>query len=123
LGAIVRDVAALNGHLSRFGKQSLDDAFRSSDATAVPLGHLNGIPIRIDSIEGARDWRFHPREDTLLLVHSGRLVIRFRDREEAIESGEFIIVPRGVEHSLVALTSPCEVLVFGRDTAEATVAG
>ena len=72
--------------------------------------------IRIDTIEGTRDWTFHANEDVLFLVHQGRLLIRYRDREEAIEAGEFIIVPRGVDHSLVALTPSCDVLVFGRGT-------
>ena len=49
-------------------------------------------------------------------MHQGRLLIRFRDREEAIESGEFIVIPRGVDHSIVALTPACQVLVFGRDS-------
>ena len=114
LGAIVRDVAALNGHLSRFGKQSLNAAFQSASMTDSPLGHLNGTPIRIETIEGTRDWAFHAREDFLFMVHQGRLLIRFRDREEAIESGEFIVIPRGVDHSIVALTPTCQVLVFGR---------
>jgi mannose-6-phosphate isomerase-like protein (cupin superfamily) len=35
-------------------------------------------------------------------VVAGNLRMRFRDREEIIKPGEFIIVPKGVEHLPVA---------------------
>ena len=38
--------------------------------------------------------------------------MRFRDREEVIEQGEFIVVPHGVEHCPVALTEICEVILL-----------
>lgn len=57
-------------------------------------------------------WHFHEREDELFLVHRGRLLMRFRDREEVVEEGEFIVVPHGVEHRPVALTDTCEVILL-----------
>jgi mannose-6-phosphate isomerase-like protein (cupin superfamily) len=47
-------------------------------------------------------WHHHDNEDELFLVVKGTLRMRFRDREEVIHPGEFIIVPRGVEHLPVA---------------------
>jgi mannose-6-phosphate isomerase-like protein (cupin superfamily) len=32
------------------------------------------------------------------VVHKGSLLMNFRDRDEIIEEGEFIVVPHGVEH-------------------------
>ena len=44
----------------------------------------------------------HDSEDELFLVIEGLLRMRFRDRDELVRPGEFIIVPRGVEHLPVA---------------------
>ncbi|HRK18606.1 MAG TPA: cupin domain-containing protein [Hyphomicrobiaceae bacterium] len=114
LSAILRDVADLNGHLSPFGKKSLDSAFSTFTETWSPrvAGQVNGMQIKLAKFEGAFAWHFHEREDELFLVHKGRLLIRFRDREEVIESGEFIVVPHGVEHCPIALTDICEVVLL-----------
>ncbi|MEM6660632.1 MAG: cupin domain-containing protein [Pseudomonadota bacterium] len=114
LSAIVRDVADLNGHLSPFGKTSLRRSFEIVDLTKKPplAGRVNDMEIRLVRLEGAGNWRFHQVEDKMFLVHSGRLLMKFRDREEVVEDGEFILVPHGVEHSPVALTDSCEVVVF-----------
>ncbi len=42
-------------------------------------------------------WHHHEEEDELFLVVSGRMVIKFRDRDVRLDEGEFLIVPRGVE--------------------------
>ncbi|WP_419913756.1 cupin domain-containing protein [Hoeflea sp.] len=122
LAGIVRDVAELNGHLSPFGKKNLDSAFGSLSESWTPrvAGHVNDMQIKLARFEGAHTWHFNPREDNLLLIHRGRLLVRFRDREEIIEEGEFIVVPHGVEHCPVALTETCEVVVLEPSTASAT---
>lgn len=114
LAAIVRDVADLNGHLSPFGKKSLDRAFDGFAQTWAPrvAGQVNDMRIKLAKFEGASDWRFHARDDEMFLVHRGRLLIKFRDREEVVEEGEFIVVPHGVEHCPVALTRTCEVVLL-----------
>lgn len=114
LAAIVRDVADLNGHLSPFGKKSLDRAFSSFDDRWSPriAGQVNDMQIKLAKFEGAFTWHFHEREDELFLVHRGRLLMKFRDREEVVEEGEFIVVPHGVEHCPVALTEACEVILL-----------
>ncbi|MEM8795355.1 MAG: cupin domain-containing protein [Pseudomonadota bacterium] len=114
LSAIVRDVADLNGHLSPFGKKSLDRAFATFDDTWSPrvAGQVNAMQIKLAKFQGAFTWHFHEREDELFLVHRGRLLMKFRDREEVVEEGEFIVVPHGVEHCPVALTDTCEVVLL-----------
>jgi mannose-6-phosphate isomerase-like protein (cupin superfamily) len=114
LTAILRDVAALNGHLSPFGKKSLDRAFDSFNDTWSPrvAGQVNAMQIKLAKFEGAFTWHFHTAEDELFLVHRGRLLMKFRDREEVVEEGEFIVVPHGVEHCPVALTETCEVVLL-----------
>ncbi len=114
LSAIVRDVADLNGHLSPFGKKRLDTAFGTFTDTWSPrvAGQVNDMQIKLAKFEGDFTWHFHEREDELFLVHRGRLVMKFRDREEVVEEGEFIVVPHGVEHCPVALTEVCEVVLL-----------
>nr|WP_306141842.1 cupin domain-containing protein [Roseibium sp. MMSF_3412] len=68
--------------------------------------------IKLAKFEGDFTWHFHETEDELFLVHRGRLLMRFRDREEIIQEGEFIVVPHGVEHCPVALTETCEVILL-----------
>ncbi|UWR15561.1 cupin domain-containing protein [Sulfitobacter sp. M368] len=114
LSAIVRDVAELNGHLSPFGKKSLDRAFGSFEETWAPhvAGQINNMQIKLAKFSGNFTWHFHHDQDELFLVHRGRLLMKFRDREEIIEEGEFIVVPRGVEHCPVALSESCEVVLL-----------
>jgi mannose-6-phosphate isomerase-like protein (cupin superfamily) len=47
-------------------------------------------------------WHHHDNEDELFLVIKGKLRMKFRDREVMVAPGEFIIVPKGVEHLPVA---------------------
>jgi len=114
LTAILRDVADLNGHLSPFGKKRLDAAFASFSDPWSPrvAGQVNEMQIKLAKFQGSFTWHFHECEDELFLVHKGRLLMRFRDREEVIEAGEFIVVPHGVEHCPVALTETCEVILI-----------
>ncbi|HSM56493.1 MAG TPA: cupin domain-containing protein [Candidatus Sulfomarinibacteraceae bacterium] len=65
-------------------------------------GELNGQQVKLAKVKGEFVWHHHEDEDELFLVVKGRLVIQFRDRDVALEEGEFLIVPRGVEHRPVA---------------------
>jgi len=66
------------------------------------LGELNDCQVKAVKIKGEFVWHHHDHEDELFLVVQGTLRMRFRDRDELIREGEFIIVPRGVEHLPVA---------------------
>jgi mannose-6-phosphate isomerase-like protein (cupin superfamily) len=66
------------------------------------VGDVNDMQIKLVKLQGEFIWHHHEHEDELFLVVKGRLLMRFRDREEWIEPGEFLIVPRGVEHRPVA---------------------
>ncbi len=66
------------------------------------VGQLNGQLVKLAKIKGEFVWHRHMEEDELFLVLGGRLTIRLRDRDVVVESGEFFIVPRGVEHCPVA---------------------
>jgi len=63
---------------------------------------LNGQMVKLDKLKGEFVWHHHESEDELFLVVKGRFRIEFRDRHVWLEEGEFLMVPRGVEHRPVA---------------------
>jgi mannose-6-phosphate isomerase-like protein (cupin superfamily) len=68
---------------------------------------LNGQAVKLDKLKGEFIWHHHEHEDEMFLVVKGRFRMEyrdkdFRDRHVWIEEGEFIVVPRGVEHRPVA---------------------
>jgi mannose-6-phosphate isomerase-like protein (cupin superfamily) len=63
---------------------------------------VNTQEARLAKIEGAFDWRFHEGVDELFFVVNGRFVMRFRDQDVAMEEGDMLVVPAGVEHMPVA---------------------
>lgn len=74
-------------------------------------GELNGQHVKLVKFLGPFVWHHHDEEDELFLVVKGRFRMEFRDREVWIEEGEFIVVPRGVEHRPVA-EEEAHVLLF-----------
>ena len=73
------------------------------------VGELNGQHVKLVKFQGEFVWHHHDDEDEMFLVVEGRFRMDFRDREVWLEAGEFLIVPRGVEHRPVA---PDEVSVL-----------
>ena len=93
------------------------------------VGELNGQHVKLVKISGEFVWHRHDDEDEMFLVVDGRFRMEFRDREVWIERGEFIVVPRGVEHRPVAeeeasvmLFEPASTLNTGNVKGEMTVA-
>ena len=66
------------------------------------VGELNGQQVKLVKFQGEFVWHSHDHEDELFLVVEGRFRMEFRDRSVWLEEGEFLIVPRGVEHRPVA---------------------
>ena len=66
------------------------------------VGELNGQHIKLAKVEGPFIWHKHEIEDELFLIVKGTLNIEFRERTVILNEGEFLIVPRGVEHRPVA---------------------
>lgn len=114
LRAIQRDVAGVNNHISPHRPKNLDRSFASFSETWSPriAGQVNNMHVKLAKLEGAFTWHYHTDEDELFFVHRGKLLMKFRDRDEIISEGEFIIVPHGVEHCPVAIDGVCEVMLF-----------
>ncbi len=66
------------------------------------VAKLNGQHVKLVKFQGAFTWHHHDEEDELFLVLDGNFRMEFRDRKVELQQGEFIVVPRGVEHRPVA---------------------
>jgi mannose-6-phosphate isomerase-like protein (cupin superfamily) len=93
------------------------------------IGEVNESYVKAVKLKGEFIWHHHEHEDELFLVVKGTLRMKFREREAIVREGEFIIVPRGVEHLPVAddevhvlLLEPKSTLNTGNITNERTVA-
>ena len=75
------------------------------------VGDLNGQHVKLVKFQGEFVWHDHAAEDELFLVVRGSFRMEFRDRSVTLNAGEFLIVPRGVEHRPVA-EQEVEVLLF-----------
>jgi mannose-6-phosphate isomerase-like protein (cupin superfamily) len=92
-------------------------------------GELNDSYIKLVKLKGEFVWHHHEQEDELFLVVKGKLLIKLRDRDIWLEEGEFVIIPRGVEHLPIAqeevrvlLLEPKSALNTGNIQNERTVA-
>lgn len=92
------------------------------------IGELNGQHVKLVKFLGEFVWHKHDAEDEMFLVVEGEFRMEFRDRSVDVRAGEFIIVPRGVEHRPVAerevhvlLFEPATTLNTGNVRSERTV--
>ena len=75
------------------------------------VGELNGQHVKLVKFQGPFIWHHHEAEDELFLVVKGRFRMEFKEQNVWVEEGEFLIVPRGVEHRPVA-DEEVHVLLF-----------
>jgi len=66
------------------------------------IGEVNDAYVKAVKFKGEFLWHQHENEDELFLVVKGRMRMHLRDRTIDVNPGEFIIIPRGVEHMPVA---------------------
>ncbi len=75
------------------------------------VGELNNQEIKLVKFQGVFPWHHHEAEDEMFMALRGSFRIEFRDKTVELNEGEFVVVPRGVEHRPVAETE-VEVLLF-----------
>ncbi|MFV8281511.1 cupin domain-containing protein [Christiangramia marina] len=75
------------------------------------VGELNGQQVKLAKLKGEFIWHTHDEEDELFWVISGMLTIEFRDSSVTLNPGEFIIVPKGIEHKPIA-ANEVQVMLF-----------
>ena len=92
------------------------------------VGQLNGQHVKLVKLKGEFVWHKHEQEDELFYVIRGCLKMELRDKIITINEGEFLIVPRGVEHKPTAenevsvmLFEPISTLNTGNTKGDKTV--
>jgi mannose-6-phosphate isomerase-like protein (cupin superfamily) len=85
-------------------KITLAQKFAAFDDHWAPriAAELNGQQVKLVKFQGEFVWHHHDNEDEMFLVHRGSFSMEFRDRTVDLHAGDFIVVPRGVEHRPVA---------------------
>jgi mannose-6-phosphate isomerase-like protein (cupin superfamily) len=83
---------------------SLNEKFNLFNEQWSPkiAGELNDSYVKLAKVEGEFVWHHHQNEDELFLVVKGTLTIKLRDKALTIREGEFVVIPKGVDHMPVA---------------------
>ena len=111
-------------------KVNVDEKFMAFQDLWSPkiIAELNDQYVKLVKVKGEFVWHHHETEDELFLVTHGMLKIEFRDRTVVLNEGEFLVIPRGVEHKPVAdeevhlmLFEPKSTLNTGTQENEKTV--
>ncbi|MDT5157114.1 MAG: hypothetical protein QOH51_1471 [Acidobacteriota bacterium] len=94
-------------------KVNLSEKFRLFQEHWSPkiAGEVNDSLVKLVKFQGDFVWHKHETEDEMFLVVKGRITIRLRDGNVPLEEGEFVIIPRGVEHMPFA-EDEAHVLLF-----------
>jgi mannose-6-phosphate isomerase-like protein (cupin superfamily) len=75
------------------------------------VAELNGQEVKLVKFKGEFVWHHHDEQDELFLVWKEKFRVEFRDRSVELSAGEFLVVPRGIEHRTVA-EEEVEVVIF-----------
>ena len=62
------------------------------------VGELNGQHVKLVKFKGPFTWHHHEHEDELFYVVKGSFVMELRDKDIELNKGDFLVVPKGVEH-------------------------
>ena len=62
------------------------------------IGEANGSLFKVAKGIRSTTWHAHEDYDEVFLVTSGELIVQLRDGDVALGPGDFLVVPRGVEH-------------------------
>ena len=92
------------------------------------VGEVNDCYLKVVRFKGDFVWHHHDEEDEMFMVIKGSFVMKLEDRDVQLNEGEFIVIPRGVEHMPVAdeevevlLIEPKTTLNTGNPKNERTV--
>ena len=66
------------------------------------VGEVGDSYVKLVKFQGDFVWHQHETEDEMFLVVKGRITIKLRDGDVELGEGEFVVIPRGVEHMPVA---------------------
>ncbi|WED43758.1 cupin domain-containing protein [Legionella cardiaca] len=80
------------------------------------VGDLNDSHVKLAKFKGEFVWHKHDTEDELFLVIKGQLLIKLRDKDIHLGQGEFVIIPKGVEHMPIAKEEVHVILIEPKTT-------
>ena len=92
------------------------------------VGELNGQQVKLVKFKGEFVFHHHEHEDELFYVVKGSFDMKMRDQTITVNEGEFLVMPRGIEHCPYAkeevsilLFEPASTLNTGNVENELTV--
>lgn len=80
------------------------------------VGELNESYVKLAKLKGEFVWHKHDHEDEMFFVIQGHLVIKLRDRDIHLQAGEFVIIPKGIEHLPIAREEVHVMLIEPKST-------
>lgn len=85
-------------------KVNLSEKFEAFDSFWDPkiVGELNGQHVKVARLAGKFVMHNHEHEDELFFVIEGHLKIELEDGMIELNPGEFVIIPKGVNHKPIA---------------------
>jgi mannose-6-phosphate isomerase-like protein (cupin superfamily) len=66
------------------------------------VGEINESYVKLVKLKGEFVWHHHEEEDEMFMVVKGELLMRLRQKDITVGEGEFVIIPKGVEHLPIA---------------------
>ena len=98
------------------------DKFKKFDDYWKPhiIAELNGQMVKIAKVKGIFPWHKHEEQDEMFYVVKGKLKIDTKDHEYILKEGDYLVIPKGVEHqpsaaieTHIILFEPAETLNTG----------
>lgn len=81
------------------------------------IAELNGQYVKLAKLKGEFVWHDHENEDELFYIVKGKLLLKFKDRDDVqLSEGELFVVPAGVEHFPIAEEECWVMLVEPKST-------
>lgn len=107
--------------MNKISKINLPEKFNIFNEYWSPkiVGELNGQFVKLVKFKGEFTWHSHKNEDEMFYVFKGSLKIALRDKLIELHEGEFIVIPKGVEHKPMA-DDEVHIMLFEPKTTEQT---
>jgi len=102
-------IKALIMEIKKVNLQSKLETFNEHWTPKI-VGELNNQHVKIAKLKGEFVMHNHEHEDELFYVIEGKLFIELVDKTIELNSGEFVIIPKGVEHKPYAPEEVCVML-------------
>ena len=77
---------------------------------------LKDVHIKFAKFKGEFVWHMHENEEELFLVIKGSLIIELRNETISLKEGEFVVIPKGVEHKPIAEEEVQVILIEPKGT-------